>query len=91
MLKAVKLKGLLNHAHLSRTISRWKVPLEVHKERSNYRCKILKTKYRHIYSFSLTQTLIGNCQTSFWGAPKSLQMVIVAMKLKDAYSLEGKL
>ena len=25
----------------------------------------------------------------FW-APKSLQMVIAAMKLKDAYSLEGK-
>ena len=29
-------------------------------------------------------------QTLFWGAPKSLQMVIAAMKLKDAYSLEGK-
>ena len=28
----------------------------------------------------------------FWGGvPKSLQMVIAAMKLKDAYSLEGKL
>ena len=27
----------------------------------------------------------------FWGAPKSLQMVTAAMKLKDAYSLEGKL
>ena len=27
----------------------------------------------------------------FWGAPKSLQMVIAAMKLKDAYSLKGKL
>ena len=27
----------------------------------------------------------------FGGAPKSLQMVITAMKLKDAYSLEGKL
>ena len=27
----------------------------------------------------------------FSGAPKSLQMVIAAMKLKDAYSLEGKL
>ena len=26
-----------------------------------------------------------------WGAPKSLQMVIAAMKLKDTYSLEGKL
>ena len=29
--------------------------------------------------------------TLFWGAPKSLQMVIAAMKLKDVYSLEGKL
>ena len=27
----------------------------------------------------------------FWGAPKSLQMVTAAMKLKDPYSLEGKL
>ena len=27
----------------------------------------------------------------FWGAPESLQMVTAAMKLKDAYSLEGKL
>ena len=27
----------------------------------------------------------------FCGAPKSLQMVTAAMKLKDAYSLEGKL
>ena len=27
----------------------------------------------------------------FWGAPKSLRMVITAMKLKDAYSLEEKL
>ena len=27
----------------------------------------------------------------FWGAPKSLQMVTAAMKLKDAYSLEDKL
>ena len=26
-----------------------------------------------------------------WGAPKSLQMVTATMKLKDAYSLEGKL
>ena len=29
--------------------------------------------------------------TLFWGAPKSLQMVIAAMKLKDTYYLEGKL
>ena len=30
-------------------------------------------------------------QALFWGAPKSLQMVTAAMKLKDAYSLEEKL
>ena len=30
------------------------------------------------------------CQTLFLVAPKSLQMVIAAMKLKDACSLEGK-
>ena len=31
------------------------------------------------------------CQTLFLGAPKSLQMVIATVKLKDIYSLEGKL
>ena len=30
------------------------------------------------------------CQTLFWGAPKSLRMVTAAMKLKDAYSFQGK-
>ena len=33
----------------------------------------------------------GNCQTLFLRAPKSLQMVTAAMKLKDIYSLEGQL
>ena len=33
----------------------------------------------------------GNSDRLFLGAPKSLQMVTAAMKLKDAYSLEGKL
>ena len=32
----------------------------------------------------------GESVTLFFGAPKSLQMVIAAMKFKDAYSLEGK-
>ena len=31
------------------------------------------------------------CQTLFLGAPKSLQMVTAAMKLKEAYSLEETL
>ena len=34
----------------------------------------------------------GNSERfSFWGAPKSLQMVTAAMKLKDTCSLEEKL
>ena len=31
------------------------------------------------------------CQTLFFWAPKSLQMVTAAMKLKDAYSLDSKI
>ena len=33
----------------------------------------------------------GVNQTLYFWAPKSLQMVIAAMKLKDTFSLEGKL
>ena len=33
----------------------------------------------------------GNSDRLFWGAPKSLQIVTAAMKLKDACSLEEKL
>ena len=33
----------------------------------------------------------GNSVRLFLGAPKSLQMLSAAMKLKDTYSLEGKL
>ena len=42
-------------------------------------------------SWQIDGKTVEQCQTLFWGAPKSLQMVIAAMKLKDAYSLEGKL
>ena len=45
--------------------------------------------YKIIYHFTLRQW--KQCQTLFFWAPKSLQMVIAAMKLKDTYSLEGKL
>ena len=34
---------------------------------------------------------VEKVQTLFFGAPKSLQMVTAAMKLKDTYSLEEKL
>ena len=55
--------------------------------------------FRKLRSWHLVPSLHGKNMgkqwkqwlTLFWGAPKSLQMVTAAMKLKDAYSLEGKL
>ena len=52
---------------------------------------IQKTKDHGIWSHHLMANRWGNKQTLFWGAPKSLQMVTAAMKLKYADSLEGKL
>ena len=44
-----------------------------------------------ITSWEINGETVESVRLYFWGAPKSLQMVIAAMKLKDAYSLEGKL
>ena len=44
-----------------------------------------------ITSWEIDGETVEQWQTLFFWAPKSLQMVIEAMKLKDAYSLEGKL
>ena len=44
-----------------------------------------------ITSWEIDGETVKQCQTLFFWAPKSLQMVTAAMKLKDAYSLEEKL
>ena len=44
-----------------------------------------------ITSWEINGEIVQQWQTLFWGATKSLQVVTAAMKLKDAYSLEGKL
>ena len=44
-----------------------------------------------ITSWEIDGETVETCQTLFFWAPKSLQMVTAAMKLKDAYSLDGKL
>ena len=44
-----------------------------------------------ITSWQIDGETVETVTDLFWGAPKSLQMVTAAMKLKDAYSLEGKL
>ena len=44
-----------------------------------------------ITSWEIDWETMETMKTLFFWAPKSLQMVIAAMKLKDAYYLEGKL
>ena len=45
----------------------------------------------HITSWQIDGETMETVRDSIFGAPKSLQMVTAAMKLKDTYSLEGKL
>ena len=44
-----------------------------------------------ITSWQIDGETVETMADFIWGAPKSLQMVIAAMKVKDAYSLDGKL
>ena len=64
-------------------------------EKVGLKLNIQKTKIMAYQSHHFMGNRWGNSGNSvrlyFWGASKSLQMVIAAMKLKDAYSLEGKL
>ena len=68
--------------------------VKVESEKVGLKLNIQKTKIMApapITSWEIDGETVEQCQTlSFW-APKSLQMVTAAMKLKDAYSLEGKL
>ena len=63
-------------------------------EKVGLRLNIQKMKIMASGPITLWQIDGGTMETVrgfiFW-APKSLQMVTAAMKLKDAYSLEGKL
>ena len=44
-----------------------------------------------ITSWEIDRETVETVSDFIFGAPKSLQMVITAMKLKDTYSLEEKL
>ena len=63
-------------------------------EKIGLKLNIQKTKIMasvRITSWRIDGETVERVADFFWGAPKSLQMVTAAMKLKDAYSLEGKL
>ena len=51
-------------------------------------CHLLSDIWSHLF---IANRWGNSGRLYFWGAPKSLQMVTATMKLKDAYSLEGKL
>ena len=67
--------------------------MKVKEEREKVGLKLNIQKTRIMASGPITSWQIDGkqCQTLFLGALKSLQMVMAAMKLKDTYSLEGKL
>ena len=63
-------------------------------EKVGLKLSIQKTKIMAsgpITSWEIHGETVETVSTLFFWAPKSLQMVIAAMKLKDLYSLEGKL
>ena len=63
-------------------------------EKVGLKLNIQKTKIMasgHITSWEIDGKQWKQSLTLFFWAPKSLQMVIAVMKLKDAYSLGGKL
>ena len=63
-------------------------------EKAGLKLNIEKTKIMAsglITSWQIDGETLKQWKTLFWGALKSLQIVTAAMKLKDAYSLEGKL
>ena len=63
-------------------------------EKVGLKLNIQKTKimaYNLITSWQIDGDTVDTVADFIFSAPESLQMVIAAMKLKDAYSLEGKL
>ena len=67
--------------------------VKVESEKVGLKLNIQKTKIMAsgpITSWEIDGKTVETVSDFFW-APKSLQMVTAAMKLKDAYSLEGKL
>ena len=63
-------------------------------EKVGFKLNIQKTKIMAsgpITSWEIDGKQWKQCQTLFFWAPKSLQMVTAAIKLKDDYSLEEKL
>ena len=63
-------------------------------EKVGLKLNIQKTKIMAsgpITSWQIDGETVETVYDFIFGAPKSLQMVTAAMKLKDAYSLEGRL
>ena len=81
MAKSEELKSLL-------------MKVKVESEKVGFKLNIQKTKIMAsgpITSWQIDEDTVETVADFTWGTPQSLQRVIAAMKLKDAYSLEEKL
>ena len=75
-------------------LKRLLMKVKVESEKVGLKLNIQKTKIMAsgpITSWEIDGERVETVSDFIFGAPKSLQMVIAAMKLKDTYSLEGKL
>ena len=75
-------------------LKRFLMKVKEESEKVGLKLNIQKTKFMSsgpITSWEIDGKTVETVSDFIFGAPKSLQMLIAAIKLKDAYSLEGKL
>ena len=65
--------------------------MKVKEESEKASLKLKSQKSGPIISWQIDGETVETVTDFIFGGPKSLQVVTAAMKLKDAYSLEGKL
>ena len=93
--------GLLRYAHDTTLMAESEdelksllMKMKVESEKVGLKLNIQKTKIMAsgpIISWQIEEETMETVTDFIFWAPKSLQMVTAAMKLKDVYSLEGKL
>ena len=87
-------KNINNLRYTEMTPPLWQSLLMIVKEKSEkvglkFNIQESVTAFSPITSWQMDGEIVETVADFIFWAPKSLQMVIAAMKLKDAYSLEG--
>ena len=86
--------GTIFMAQCEKKLKSLLIKVKEESEKVGLKLNIQETKimaYSPITSWEIDGETMKQWETLYFWAPKSMQMVTAAMKLKDAYSLEGKL